>query len=53
MKILINLLSTEIVPSYLACKTVKPDRVICLTTLAFQAQPGLLQHATDVRHEAV
>ncbi|MBN2684873.1 MAG: DUF1887 family protein [Pontiellaceae bacterium] len=49
-KILINLLSEQTLPNYIAIKEIQPDRVLALATPEFKAQMGLLQKETGVQH---
>lgn len=49
-KILINLLSEQALPNYIAIRELEPDRVLALATPEFKTQVGLLQKATGVRH---
>jgi len=51
-KVLINILSKEMMPNFIAAMEVTPDRVIALTTPRSKEQVGLFEKMTGIPHES-
>ncbi len=49
-KILINILSEQSIPNYLAIKELQPDKVIALTSKEYEYQVGIFANLTQVEH---
>jgi len=52
-KILINLLSEQALPNYIAIQELQPDRVLALATPEYHGQIDLLHEKTGVPHTAI
>ncbi len=50
-RILVNLLSRQTMPNYIAVKQLRPDRVIAMVTDDFKLQSDRMQHITGVPHQ--
>ena len=53
MKLLIQLLSEQILPNAIACSLIKPDRVLCLDTGRFSEHAARLENISGLRHELI